>query len=261
MNKIRLIPAIFIKDGFIVRSENFISHKKIGNVVNEIQRYNHWNIDELFLINISRKKDFDTNRQDHKIQAVKSLDEILNLVSKECFMPLTFGGGIRNYKTIKKLINEGADKVVINTMLHTDSEAVIEAVRSFGSQAIVGCIDYKCNNNILEFYTDNGSKKLNLKFDDLISHLNYIGVGEIFLNSIDNDGKGEGYDIEIIKKFISSIDLPIVACGGASSIYDFKQLSKIEGISGIAAGNMFHFTENIYPRAKKELINSNLNFR
>ena len=261
MNKIRLIPAIFIKDGYIVRSENFTSHKKIGNVVNEVQRYNHWNIDELIFVDISRKKIFHTNRQDHKIKAVKSLDEILDLVSKECFMPLTFGGGIRDLKTIQKLINGGADKVILNTMIHNDPKSVIKATRLFGSQAIVGCIDYKINNQELEFYIENGEKKLDLNFHDLIDHFKYIGVGEIFLNSIDNDGKGEGYDIKTIEKFIENIDLPIVACGGASTIYDFKILANTNGISGIAAGNMFHFTENIYPRAKKELKRNKLNFR
>lgn len=261
MNKIRLIPAIFIKNGYIVRSENFIDHKKIGNVVNEVQRYNQWKVDELFFIDISRIKEYDTKRDDHKIQRVNSLDKILDLVSKECFMPLTFGGGIRSLEMIKSLIENGADKVVVNTLLHLNPDVVRSAVNIFGSQAIVGCVDYKTNMGKLEFYIENGSIKLDMDLSNLINHLNSINVGEVFLNSIDNDGKGEGYDIVTIKKFLDKVNVPLVVCGGASSISDFKEIADLKGISGIAAGNMFHFTENIYPRAKTQLKKNNLNFR
>ena len=85
MNKIRLIPVLFIKNGFLVRSEKFIHHKKIGNVVNEVRRYNEWNIDELVFIDISREKNYDSKRDDHKIKRVTSLDEVLDFVSNECF--------------------------------------------------------------------------------------------------------------------------------------------------------------------------------
>ena len=91
--------------------------------------------------------------------------------------------------------------------------------------------------------------------------INSIGVGEIFLNSIDKDGSGEGYDIDIIQKFVDEINLPVIACGGALSIQDFKLVSEIDKISGVAAGNIFHFTENIYPRAKTYLKKNNFNFR
>ena len=94
MNKIRLIPVIFIKNGFIVRSEKFNQHKKIGNVVNQIRRYNEWDIDELMLIDISREKYYDSMRTDHKIERINSIDQILDSVSNACLMPLSFGGGI-----------------------------------------------------------------------------------------------------------------------------------------------------------------------
>ena len=261
MNKIRLVPVIFIKNGFIVRSENFESHRKIGNVVNEVERYNNWKVDELVFIDISREKKYNSQRDDHKVERVNSLDQILKLVSKKCFMPLTFGGGIRDLKTIKKLINNGADKVILNTLLFQRPDIILEAVSLFGSQAITASVDYRINDKHIEFYIENGSTKLKHNFHELIKYLNDIKVGEIFLNSIDNDGKGEGYDFRTISMFLDNINLPIVGCGGASSIYDFKELAKLKGISGIAAGNMFHFTENIYPRAKKELKKDNFNFR
>jgi cyclase len=88
-----------------------------------------------------------------------------------------------------------------------------------------------------------------------------LGCGEVFLNSIDKDGSGEGFDLETIKKCVNQTDLPVIACGGAIDIMDFEDAAEIEGLSGIAAGNMFHFTENIYPRSKKALKAQNLNFR
>jgi imidazole glycerol-phosphate synthase subunit HisF len=261
MNKIRLIPVLFIKNGFIVRSENFTKHKIIGNVVNQVRRYNQWDVDELIFIDISRTKIYDSKRDDHKIERVKSLDDILEVVSSECLMPLTFGGGIRDLNTIKKYINNGADKVVINSLIHMNPSEVKKAISLFGSQAIVASLDYKVEGDQVDFYIKNGTEKLKTRIEEMITLLENLGVGEIFLNSITKDGTGEGYDLEIIKRFVESTQLPVVGCGGAALDDDFVDLAEIKGISGVAAGNLFHFTENVYPRAKKKLIQKELNFR
>ena len=260
MNKKRLIPVIYLKNGFIVRSEKFHSHKIIGNIINEIRRYNEWDIDELVFIDISREKIYDSRRNDHKIQKVSSFDEIIDLVSKECFMPLSFGGGIRNLSQIKKLFDRGADKVILNKILFTRPDIVKKAVNIFGSSSIIGSVDYKFRDD-LSFYTDYGMNKVNLDFAEILSLINELKIGELLINDIDRDGTGEGYNIEVVQNFVESLEIPVIACGGAASVFDFKELAEIEGISGIAAGNMFHFTENSYPRAKKELKNQNYNFR
>ena len=121
MLKRRLIPVLYIKSGFIVRSENFQEHKIMGNVINELVRYNQWDIDELFYIDISRNNKYDSKRDDHKIDRGTSIDEILDVVSKECFMPLTFGGGIKDIDTIIKYLSGGADKVIVNTIIHENT--------------------------------------------------------------------------------------------------------------------------------------------
>jgi len=262
MLKQRLIPVLFIKNGLIVRSENFISHKIIGNVVNEVRRYNQWNIDELIYIDISRSEDYDSRRDDHKIKRVNSVDEILEVVSKECFMPLTFGGGIRDLNTIKKYLKNGADKVVLNTMLHESPDEVKDAVELFGSQAIVASLDYRILEGEAVFYIEFGTKPIsNSSLVDILRYVEKLGCGEIFLNSIDKDGSGEGYDLETIAKCVEATDLPVIACGGAIDVLDFEDVAGIKGLSGIAAGNMFHFTENIYPRSKKFLKAKKLSFR
>ena len=261
MLKTRLIPVLFIKNGLIVRSENFERHKIIGNVVNEVRRYNQWDIDELVYIDISRQNYYDSRRDDHKIERVTSLDDILGLVSKECFMPLSFGGGIRDVSTIKKILKNGADKVILNTMLHENPDEVKKAVEIFGSQAIIASIDYRIQNNQIVFYKNYGLVRLDLKQTEILSHVESLGCGEIFLNSIDRDGSGEGYDVETISQFVGRSKLPVIACGGAIDIIDFEDIAAIKNLSGIAAGNMFHFTENIYPRSKKKLKEKKLNFR
>lgn len=261
MLKIRLIPVLYIKNGLIVRSENFEEHKIIGNVVNEVRRYNQWDIDELVYIDISRDKNYDSGRDDHKVKRVRSIDDILKLVSKECFMPLSFGGGIRDLKTIKKYLSNGADKVIVNTMLHKKPSEVEEAVSIYGSQAIVASIDYRVIDDEMKFYIENGKTQLPYKLHEMINIVENIGCGEILLTSMDADGKGEGYDIQSINNLVKSCSLPVVACGGALSIIDFEELAQINGISGVAAGNMFHFTENIYPRSKKVLKEKKFNFR
>ncbi len=245
-----------------MRSEGFVSHKIIGNVVNEVRRYNEWDIDELIYIDISRERIYNSGRDDHKIKRVKSIDEILELVSKECFMPLSFGGGIRDFETIQKYLMKGADKVVLNTIIHTNPKVVEKAVSVFGSQAIIASLDYKIENNEPTFYSEFGTKRLPYKnMSEIVRFVENLGCGEIFFNSIDRDGSGEGYDLSNIQKLVEMTDLPVIACGGAMETFDFIEASSIRELSGIAAGNMFHFTENVYPRSKNKLRDKELNFR
>lgn len=261
MLKKRLIPVLYIKNGLIVRSENFEEHKIIGNVVNEVRRYNQWDIDELVYIDISREKIYDSRRSDHNVKRVKSIDDILDVVSKECFMPLSFGGGIRKYSTIKKYLKSGADKVILNTILHKKPKIVKQAINTFGSQAVVASLDYRIIDGEIHFFIENGTVKLNSNINEVAAHIRDLGCGEVLLTSIDRDGTGEGYDLVNIKKMVKYFDVPIIVCGGAISVFDFQELAEIEKVSGIAAGNMFHFTENVYQRSKKTLKAKGLNFR
>lgn len=261
MIKKRLIPVLYIKNGLIVRSEGFTEHKIIGNVVNEVKRYNQWDIDELVYIDISRVKIYDSRRDDHKIKRVQSIYEALDLIAKECFMPLSFGGGIRDLDTIKHFLKNGADKVIINTILHKKPQVVRSAIDIFGAQAVVASLDYRVIDGEMVFYMENGTEKINLNLLEMARYIQDLGCGEVLLTSIDNDGSGEGYDVSSITKAVKVFKVPLVACGGAIDVFDFEVAAKVEDLSGIAAGNMFHFTENIYPRSKNKLKSKNLDFR
>ena len=261
MIKRRLIPVLYIKNGLIVRSENFSYHHNIGNVVTEAKRYNEWNVDELIYIDISREKYYDLRRDDVYIKSTDSIGGIINQISQVCFMPLTFGGGIRTIDDISYRIINGADKITLNTGALKNPKLITQAAEKYGSQAIVISIDYKIINSKSIVFTDFGQKNTNKLVLSWIKECENLGAGEIFLNSIDRDGKANGYDLETIGKIVASTKLPVIACGGAGQPQDFVEIAEKTKVSAIAAGNIFHFTELSYPRTKILLKKEGLNFR
>lgn len=261
MLKTRLIPVLYIKNGLIVRSEDFSYHQNIGNVVNEASRYNEWSVDELIYIDISQKKHYDLRRDDHNIKSLNSIENIITGIAKVCFMPLTFGGGIRTIEDIDYRIRNGTDKITLNTGAFENPKLITQAAKKYGSQAVVISVDYKIIKNQPTVFTNWSQKNTKKDIFSWIKKCEQLGAGEIFLNSIDRDGKANGYDIATIKKAVASTNLPVIACGGAGSLNDFVNLAKKVNVSGIAAGNIFHFTELSYPRAKALLKKENLNFR
>ena len=261
MLKTRLIPVLYIKNGLIVRSEDFEYHQIIGNVVNEAQRYNDWNVDELIYIDISIENEYDSRRDDHKIKSVASISEILKMVSKTCFMPLTFGGGIRSIEQVDYLIQKGADKISLNTGAIINPDFINQVALKYGSQALVLSVDYKIIENRAVVYSTFGKKDTQISVFDWVLEAQKLGVGEIFLNCIDRDGKACGYDIDTIGRVVDLLSIPVIACGGAGSEFDFIDLALQTKVSGIAAGNWFHFVERSYPRAKQFLKKNGINVR
>lgn len=261
MIKRRLIPVLYIKNGLIVRSEGFSYHQNIGNVVTEAKRYNEWDVDELIYIDISREKYYDLRRDDLYVKSADSIGTIINQISGVCFMPLTFGGGIRTMDDVSHRIRNGADKIILNTGAFENPKLITQTAEKFGSQAVVISVDYKIIDNQPIVFTKFGQNNTNKSVLNWIKECENLGAGEIFINSIDRDGKANGYDIKTISKIVASTKLPVIACGGAGSPEDFVDLAKKTSVSAIAAGNIFHFTELSYPRAKILLKQNKLNFR
>ncbi len=258
MLKIRLIPVLYIKNGLIVRSEKFSYHQNLGNVVSEAKRYSEWNVDELIYIDITRDGEYDLRRDDLKIKSNNSIVELLKQISEVSMMPLTFGGGIRTLEDIDIRISNGADKVTINTAAFLTPDIVTECAKKHGKQCVVISIDYRLEENVPIVYVKNGTVDTRINLYDWIKRMENSGAGEVFLNSIDRDGMANGYDIETIREAAKKTKLPVIAAGGAGSFYDFVEVAQETEISGIAAGNIFHFTENSYPRAKKELLKNSI---
>ena len=152
MLKNRLIPVLLLKNGMLVRSEKFKIHQIIGNPIEEVERFNQWNVDELIYLDITNNGNFNKSREDSKIKIFSNSLEVLNEVSKNCMMPLVWGGQIRSIEDIYIRMKKGADRVSINTAALKNKEFIKDSSREFGSQAIVVNIDVFRNKETREEY-------------------------------------------------------------------------------------------------------------
>ncbi len=260
----RLIPLLLIKDGLIVRSQLFEFHQLIGNPVSTVERYSHWNVDELVVLDISKSDNKHDLRRDDLQQSYEgnNILDVLKEISKVCYMPLTFGGKIKTLDDIEKRLIAGADKVVINSSAYKNKDLITEAAKKFGSQCIVAGIDAKfINAGNWNVFIDGGKFNTKMSPDFWAQELQERGAGEIFLNSIDRDGSALGYDIELIKKVSESINIPVVAAGGAGEYSDIIPVINIAKASGVAIGNLLHFYEVSYLKAKNVALENGIPMR
>jgi cyclase len=260
--KTRLIPCLLLKNGLLVRSEEFSFHQIVGNPIHQVERFNAWTVDELIYIDITREGGYDMRRDDHKIKSHGDLLGIIEAVSKTCFMPLTFGGGIRDVDEIRARLAHGADKVTINTQAVETPEFITEAAEIFGSQAIVVSIDARRHDDgSHEVFTGWGKKATGLAPAEWAAEAERRGAGEIFLNSIDRDGMAGGYDVELIRSVTAATGIPVIACGGVGKFEHFAPGVFEGGASAVSAANIFHFTEHSTQRAKKTLAEAGIPVR
>ncbi len=243
MLKKRLIPVLLLQNGQLVRSEQFSIHQVIGNPIHEVERFNQWSVDELIYLDISRSGGYDLRRDDKKVRGLTTALEILSEVSKTCFMPLTWGGRIRDIEQMQALFAAGADKVTLNTQAWREPALVTEAARRFGSQAVVASIDARRNlDDELEVFIDGGREATGMAPEVWARRLEDLGAGEILIQSIDRDGSARGYDLDLIRRVSAATRIPVIALGGVG---DFMHYAKgIEaGASAVAAANLWHFKE------------------
>jgi cyclase len=260
MLKTRLIPALFLKNGLIVRSEGFSYHQNLGNPISEAKRYSDWDVDELVYIDISREKTYDMRRDDHRVTLESGLLDILTAISKVCFMPLTFGGGIRTLDDVAQRVRRGADKVTLNTAALEDPSFITKTAEVFGSQAVVVSVDYKAVDGAPRVFKG-GVEPTGLDPVAWAAEAERRGAGEIFLNAMDRDGKGSGYDLAVIRAVCAAVNIPVIACGGAGTFDDFVEVAQETPVSAVAAGNIFHFTELAYPKAKRVMLKNGIQVR
>ena len=262
MLKKRLIPCLFLKNGHLVRSEKFVYHQLLGDPLHQVDRINDWSADELIYIDISNEEYYDLRRDDMKTKRMNNIYEIITQVSKNCFIPLTFGGNIKTIIDIKERLNRGADKVIINTKALETPYFITESSNKFGSQCIVIGIDVKINEkNEYEVYSNHGKKPTGKDPIKWAKEVEKLGAGEIFLNSIDRDGTAEGYELKLIKIITDNVSIPVIACGGVGVFEDFVAGIKEGNASAVAAGNIFNYTENSVIQAKKILQTAGIDIR
>lgn len=228
MLKTRVIPCLLVNNGRLVKTVRFRNPAYVGDPVNAIKIYNEKEVDELILLDITataegRKPDF----------------AFLAEVADECFMPLAYGGGIRDMDDISRIFNLGIEKVAINSYALENPSFIEKAAAVFGSQSILLSIDVKKNlSGKYHVYGRGGRNGTDHEPVAWAARMERMGAGEILLNSIDQDGTMEGYDTTLIRKVTEAVAVPVIACGGAGKIQDFKMAVEKGGASAVAAGSM-----------------------
>lgn len=249
----RLIPVVLLRNGLAVQSKGFKRYQILGNPTTIVERLSSWCSDELIYLDISRDAVYDLRRDDLNCHNRGSLREILSDVAKRCFMPLTFGGGIRTIDQIYERLTYGADKITLNTQLFSEPTLLTEAARRFGSQCIVASIDYRTNDaGAHTVWVDGGRTDTGIDPVSMAVRAQELGAGEILLNAIDRDGAGQGYDLETIAAVVARVTIPVIALGGVGS-WEHLADGLRAGASAVAAANIFSYTENSVHKAKSYL--------
>ena len=242
MLKNRIIPCLDVKNGRVVKGINFVDLKDAGDPVEQAKVYSDGGADEICFLDITASNE---NR-----------DTIYNVVkdtSKKCFVPLTVGGGVRSIEDINKLLNCGADKVSINTAAVQNAELVIESSKKFGSQCIVVAIDAKKNDEIWEVFTHGGRKNTGINAIEFAKKMEECGAGELLITSMDRDGTQVGYDIDLMNKISSIINIPVIASGGVGNLDHLVDGIKLGKASAVLAASIFHYGKYSVKEAKQYL--------
>lgn len=230
MTQARVIPCLLIRGNGLVKTRKYKDPVYIGDPVNAVRIFSDKEADEILILDIEASKN-----------KLEPNYELIAEIAGEAFMPLAYGGGVRNLEQIRRLIRAGVEKVVINTQATESMNTILEAVKVFGSQAIVGAVDVR--RKIFGGYavvSNSGTFETKLNLQQHLSNLVQSGVGELFINNIDRDGTMDGYDLTLVKA-VSKSSVPVVVCGGAGNIEHMTEAVFEGGASAVAAGSMFVF--------------------
>lgn len=241
MKRVRVIPVLLIKGNGLYKTIRFKAPNYIGDPINAIKIFNSKEVDEIIVLDINASK-----------EGTKPNYKLVEEMASECFMPLGYGGGIKTLDDAKRIFNAGVEKVILNSIVNYNPELIGSIASLYGSQSVVVSIDVKKSFFGKKYvYVSSGSVCTNkVPLDFAIESVNR-GAGELIIQSIDRDGKRNGYDIDLIKEISSKVNIPVVACGGANSVNDFYAAVKDGGASAVAAGSMFVYKGSI----KSILIN------
>ncbi|MFH1791313.1 MAG: HisA/HisF-related TIM barrel protein [Candidatus Omnitrophota bacterium] len=232
-------------------SRNF-SLQAVGDL-NWIKEYYNFNaishsIDELMVLNVERGA-----------KGVEGFAANMAELSRNCFMPVAAGGGIRRIEDAYRILDAGADKLVVNTPILKDPELVKQLVRTFGSQCVVGSVDYKeTKEGRIEVFTRDGAESAGISVNDAVMLAKRLGCGEIYLTSMDRDGTGEGLDLEMIRRVSAMTNVPLIASGGVGKYGHFVEGIKLGNADAVSTANLFNFIEDGLIEARAAMCDSGL---
>lgn len=251
MLKRRIIPVQLLLNNRLVKTERFGDWRDVGDPVKSSAVYNSQYADELIFLNI--------NRDDASVQP---LAELLHAISEVCFMPLSVGGGVRSFDDAAYLIQNGADKVVINTQAYRDPATLGRVAERFGAQAVVVAIDAKLGSDGRYLAVSNcGREVMPVSVEEHIRNCEAAGAGEFLVQSIDRDGTMEGFDLTLLRLACSAANVPVIGCGGAGQYNHLKDAFLETGVNALACGSLFNFSDSNPIRAKAYLSNYGLPFK
>lgn len=237
----RIIPSLLLHDKGLVKTVNFKSHKYVGDPINAVRIFNEKEVDELAIFDIDATV---LNKEPDYI--------LIEKLANQSRMPLCYGGGVKTVEQAQKIFGLGIEKIALSSALIQNPQLVTEIAERVGSQSVIVVLDIK--KKLLggyEVYTHNGIKSTGINPLKFAKELERLGAGEIIINSIDQDGMMNGFDLPLIDKIAETISIPMTVLGGAGSISDIKKVIDKHGVIGVAAGSLFVF-KGVY---KAVLIN------
>lgn len=250
----RIIPCLLVHQKGLIKSVNFKNYKYVGDPLNAVRIFNEKEVDELMVLDI----DASVENREPDFKMIENL-------AAECNMPICYGGGIKTIEQAQKIFSLGVEKIAISSAIIHDISLIKKMVEIVGSQSIVVVLDVKKSFfGTYEIYIHNGKIKTNKNLLEFVKELEIVGVGEIIINAIDQDGVMKGYDFNLIEKVRNLVNIPITVLGGAGSLDDIQKLISKFGLIGCAAGSLFVF-KGIYKavlinypsRAEKDLLIAN----
>lgn len=246
----RIIPCLDVQNGRTVKGVNFTNLRDAGDPVELAKNYAELGADELVFLDISAT-----------LEGRKTMREMVLKVAKQINIPFTVGGGISSIEDVSLLLNNGADKISINSSAIINPQLINELATKFGSQCIVVAIDAKRVKNEWIVHLAGGTKPTELNLFDWAMEAEERGAGEILFTSMNNDGTKNGFANDALSKLSSKLNIPIIASGGAGSIGHFKDAFTIGKADAALAASVFHFKEIEIDQLKKELSKNNIAIR
>ena len=228
---VRIIPRLDIKGPNLVKGIHLEGLRVLGSPDFFAKEYYHMGACELFYMDVVASL-YDRN----------SLTGMISSIAKDVFIPITVGGGLRSIDDIKKVLDSGADKVALNTAVVRDPNLILKAASKFGSSTIVVCIEaIKQKDGTYHAFIDNGREATGVEVMSWVKKAEELGAGELVVTSVDREGTGEGFDIDLMAQISSAVKIPVVAHGGARSVDDIVNLVNKTNVNGIAVASILHY--------------------
>jgi imidazole glycerol-phosphate synthase subunit HisF len=243
--KTRVIPTLTLRGSRLVKTRQFGATRDVGDPVKAPMVYDAQLADELIFLDMDASRDG---------RSTEHIETVINRIAGVCFMPLTAGGGIRTADDVRRVLGAGADKVAINTAAVERPALIADAAARFGSQCVVVAIDVRREpDGTYRVWTHGGTRASGREAAEWAREATARGAGEILVTSIDRDGTMSGYDLELVRHVATSVNVPVIASGGAGKCPDLVDALTKGQAAAVAAASLFHFTDQSPIKAKAYL--------